>query len=466
MAQIKISALTTGTPKGTDLTPATDTTDTTQAASGTTKKYIRSDELNFYLEAQGLTAYSAVLVATTVALTVTYANGAAGVGATLTNAGAQAALTIDGVLQVVGNRVLVKNQAAPAQNGIYTVTTVGTASTNWVMTRATDFDQAADVIQYAVVLVNQGTVNAGLLYQETGAGPFTMGTTDITFAAYTTQSLTLPVSLAQGGTSASLTANNGGIFYSTATAGAILAGTATAGKMLQSGATAAPAWSTPTYPSASGSAGLILRSDGTNNVYSTSTFADTYAVSTLLYASSSNAVAGLATVNRAALSTNATGVPTWLALTDGQIVIGSTAGAPAAATLTPGTGISIAGGSNSITISATGGGFAVATVSGTSQNAAVNTMYILLNAAQTTVTFPGTCSVGDTIIIVGSTANVAGWIADAPAGDTLLYNGSVTSAGGTITSAALAGQTAEFVCDVADTSWVIVDSVNTTLTTA
>jgi len=50
------------------------------------------------------------------------------------------------------------------------------------------------------------------------------------------------VTLADGGLNASLTASNGGIFYSTATAAAILAGTATANSVLVSGATAAPTW--------------------------------------------------------------------------------------------------------------------------------------------------------------------------------------------------------------------------------
>jgi hypothetical protein len=184
------------------------------------------------------------------------------------------------------------------------------------------------------------------------------------------------------------------------------------------------------------------------------------------YAANGTAVSGLTVVNDAVLTTSATGVPTWIDLDDGEIVVGSSAGAPAAATLTPGTGISIANGANSITISTTGTSFAVATVAGTSQAAAVNTMYILLNAGQTSVDLPATCSVGDTIIIVGSTANVGGWIVDAPAGDTVMFNGTATSAGGTITSSALAGQTMEIVCDVADTSWIVVDSVNTTLTTA
>lgn len=83
--------------------------------------------------------------------------------------------------------------------------------------------------------------------------------------------ITFPISLSQGGTNASLTANIGGIFYSTATAGAILSGTATAGQVLQSGASAAPSWSTATYPATAGSSGNVMTSDGTNFVSSTPT---------------------------------------------------------------------------------------------------------------------------------------------------------------------------------------------------
>lgn len=192
MAQVVISHLPplpngtgSGSSKGTDLFPATDVTDTSSASTGTTKKYTLAEIYGYMLTAQGLTTYSAVRVATTLALTVVYNNGVLGVGATLTNAGAQGAITIDGVALSVGDRVLVKNQGSSFQNGIYVVTTVGTASTNWVMTRATDYDQSSEIVQYGVVLSNQGTTNAGLLWQETGAGPWTIGTTPIVFAAYT-----------------------------------------------------------------------------------------------------------------------------------------------------------------------------------------------------------------------------------------------------------------------------------------
>lgn len=296
------------------------------------------------------------------------------------------------------------------------------------------------------------------------------------FTGVTTQTVTMPVTSTLTAGQAFYIINNSSGAVTVQSSGAntiqvMSAGTSLLLTCVSTSGTTAASWQSAYLTDAGvatpGAAGTILRSNGTNWLASTSTFADTYAVSTILYAGSANAVSGLATANRAVLTTGATGIPVLTALAaDGQLIIGSTAGAPAAATLTSGTGISIAVGSNSITISATGGGFAVATIAGTTQAAAVNTMYIALNAGQTTLTLPAVYSVGDTVIMVGSTANTGGWIIQTAAGDTVRVNNSTTSAGGTVTSAAVAGQTLEMVCDVANTSWVMVDSVNVTLTTA
>jgi hypothetical protein len=110
-----------------------------------------------------------------------------GVGATLTNAGTQVALTIDGVLTTVGMRVLIYNQTAQAQNGVYTVTTVGSGSTNWVLTRATDADtyglRDPDALGYNdAFFVQAGNTGAGETYVVTTTGVIVFGTTPITFA--------------------------------------------------------------------------------------------------------------------------------------------------------------------------------------------------------------------------------------------------------------------------------------------
>jgi hypothetical protein len=104
-----------------------------------------------------------------------------------------------------------------------------------------------------------------------------------------------------------------------------------------------------------GASGTVLQGQGigTANAFSTATYPATTTVSQILYSSATNVISGLATANRAVVTTNSTGVPVVTALaTDGQLIIGSTAGAPAAATLTAGTNISITNGSNSITINA------------------------------------------------------------------------------------------------------------------
>ncbi len=110
-----------------------------------------------------------------------------GVGATLTNAGTQVALTIDGVLTTVGMRVLIYNQTNQVQNGVYTVTTVGSGSTNWVLTRATDADtyglRDPDALGYNdAFFVQAGSTGAGETYVVTTTGVIVFGTTAITFA--------------------------------------------------------------------------------------------------------------------------------------------------------------------------------------------------------------------------------------------------------------------------------------------
>jgi hypothetical protein len=146
--------------------------------------------------AQGITVQGACRLGTTAALTVTYSNGVAGVGATLTNAGAQVALTLDGVAAAVNDRILVKNQASTLQNGIYTVTNIGSGATNWVLTRALDYDQPAEVNPGDLIVITAGTTLTSSSWLET-ATVTTIGTDPITFSQFTAS---LPVSVPNGGT--------------------------------------------------------------------------------------------------------------------------------------------------------------------------------------------------------------------------------------------------------------------------
>lgn len=123
----------------------------------------------------------ACLVGTISNLTAIYANGTNGTGATLTNSGTQTALVIDGVALAEGNRVLVKDQTAALQNGIYIVTNIGSTTTNWVLTRAADFDSPSQMVRGDVINIISGTVNAVTAWMLTGAVA-TVGTDNIVFA--------------------------------------------------------------------------------------------------------------------------------------------------------------------------------------------------------------------------------------------------------------------------------------------
>ena len=131
--------------------------------------------------ANGLDVKGSVKAATTGALanSPSYSNGSSGVGATLT-AGSNGAITLDGVTLTTSDRVLVKDQSTTAHNGIYTVTTVGSGSAAYVLTRATDADTAAELTGGSFVFVEEGSDNADNGYVFTHNGSPTMGTTNLT----------------------------------------------------------------------------------------------------------------------------------------------------------------------------------------------------------------------------------------------------------------------------------------------
>jgi hypothetical protein len=151
------------------------TADPTTALQLATKQYVDS-------VAEGLHVHASCAAATTNTLasitggTVTYNNGTAGVGATLT---LSVALTVlDGYTLLNGDRVLVKNEATQANNGIYTWATGGT-----VLTRATDFDTAAEIASGDFTFITYGTLYANTGWVQTN--PVTVvGTSPITWVQF------------------------------------------------------------------------------------------------------------------------------------------------------------------------------------------------------------------------------------------------------------------------------------------
>jgi len=291
------------------LTSVTLTQDPTLALQAATKQYVDG------LVASGIHFHQPVRVESPTNLNATYSNGSSGVGATLTNAGAQAALVIDGVTVNVADRVLIYQQTTQTQNGIYVVTSVGSGSTNWVLTRSSDantyvINSANGLSEGSTVFVQEGATGAGETYTCNTSGVITFGTTNITFAQISSaQIYSAGVGLTLTGTQFSLT--------------------------------------TPVATTLGGT-GLTTYGAANRAIYSSG---------------ATTLVAG--TLPTAAGGTGHT------SYTDGQILIGkSSDGTLDKATLTAGTGISITNGSASITItntapnqvvSITGGGTTVVT---------------------------------------------------------------------------------------------------------
>lgn len=95
--------------------------------------------------------------------------------AAITLSGAQ---TIDGVSVIAGNRVLVKDQAAGEDNGIYVA-----AAGAW--SRASDADVSAEVTAGMFTFVEEGTVNGDIGYVLATDNPIVLGTTALVFTAFT-----------------------------------------------------------------------------------------------------------------------------------------------------------------------------------------------------------------------------------------------------------------------------------------
>jgi hypothetical protein len=161
-----------------------------------------------------------------------------GVGATLTNSGAQSALSVDNVVMTVADRVMVRLQTDPAQNGVYVVSDTGSNATNWVLTRAADANRVDPGDPNGLgtgdyFFTESGDLNAGDSHVLT-TEPNTMiiGYTGLTyelFSAAPTYTGIAPINVS--GQNISLTgtvaAVNGGTGSNTVTTGDLLYGSAT-----------------------------------------------------------------------------------------------------------------------------------------------------------------------------------------------------------------------------------------------
>jgi phage-related tail fiber protein len=157
----------------------------TQASSAATKAYV--DGL-----VQGVDWKASVRAATTGpgTLASAFANGS----------------TIDGVTLATGDRILIKDQASGAENGIYVVAASGAP------TRAADADAGGEITGGMAVFVEEGTTNADTGWLLSNNGAVTIGTTALTFVQFTSLgSVSGGAGLTKTGNTLDVVSANGGI---------------------------------------------------------------------------------------------------------------------------------------------------------------------------------------------------------------------------------------------------------------
>jgi len=431
----------------------------TASTDAATKQYV--DDV-----AQGLAVHAPCDVASTNTLatmsggTVTYDNGTAGVGATLTISGATLT-AIDGVTLTTNDRILIKDESTGANNGIY----VYTSST--VLTRADDFNTPTEMAGGDFTFVQQGTVynDTGWVMtdpvttvgtstvnfvQFSGAGSFTAGagltltgtefsvnvdglTTDIqggNVVVKTSAQLTTPDIGAATGTSLTATGNVSGGNLTTAgivsATGNVIGGNVYANSGIIGATTLTGSLSTAAQPNVT-SVGTLTSLTASGNIDSTSGIfnGDGFGLSNIPAAnvtglSLSGIANGTSNVDIASADGNITmgvnGVADIVTVSDGGIEvtgtadISSTVTAPAFTANTgvftgDGGGLSNVAGANvtgQVAFAATANAVAGGNVSGQVANALVSgTVY---TAAQPNITSVGTL----TSVAVSGTANVAG----------------------------------------------------------
>lgn len=115
--------------------------------------------------------------ATTLPSSPSYSNGV------LTGSGSTT-LLIDGVFYTeTATTILVKDQSSALQNGIYTLSKAGSATTYWQLTRDARFNEDVEIKRNEIFSIASGTANASTKWFLNSNEPMVVGTDSITFAA-------------------------------------------------------------------------------------------------------------------------------------------------------------------------------------------------------------------------------------------------------------------------------------------
>ena len=135
------------------------------AASAIAGNIVVSQATSFSIGTTGVATAKPVVAASTGNLAATYANNTPGIIPSTLTAASNGILSMDGVTVTLGDRILVKNQSSPGQNGIYAVTFTGSSSTRWRLTRTVDADETAELPNGTAVHVTKGLLNQNTTYE-------------------------------------------------------------------------------------------------------------------------------------------------------------------------------------------------------------------------------------------------------------------------------------------------------------
>lgn len=268
-------------------TTLSSTTATTTSTAGLKAGAVISGNANI----PAATTVASITNATTFVMSAAATATASTVATTFTQT--IAALAVDGVTLALNDRVLVKNQTSAAQNGIYYLSTLGSTTVPWVLTRVAGGDTSADIAA-SVVGVDQGTTFGGDLWTTTFKTTDTINTTAMNWYEVldTNNTVTLlnktmstgsvwngtAVGAAYGGTGQTTYAVGDLLYASAATTISKLADVATGNVLLSGGVGVAPSYGkvgltthvTGTLPAANGGTGVTANTGTGNNVLSAS----------------------------------------------------------------------------------------------------------------------------------------------------------------------------------------------------
>lgn len=139
--------------------------------------YYNTDTVAFYYEVPIFTSSLTVKAATadTLSYSPTYSSN-------ILSAGSAGTLFVDGIgVTTASDLVLIKNQSAQLQNGVYSLTRAGDGTTTYILTRSTSYDSTSEITKTKQIYVSSGTANSSTSWYLSVGEPVSIGTSSVTF---------------------------------------------------------------------------------------------------------------------------------------------------------------------------------------------------------------------------------------------------------------------------------------------